>query len=173
MSSFSNINSVTESKEFVVTRTFDAPRDLLWKAWSEPESFAKWWGPKGCALEVAKFEFRQGGIFHYGMKMPNGQMWWGRFVYRKIAKPERIVFVSSFSNAAGEITRAPFNANWPLEILNNLAFAERTGKTTITLRGGPVNPNDAEREVFEGMFASMQQGFGGTFDQLEAFLVQP
>ena len=106
------------------------------------------------------------------MKMPDGQIWWGRFVYREIAKPESIVFVNSFSDAVGGVARAPFSATWPLEILNTLTFTEHGGKTTLELRGGPVNPTDEERAMFEGMFGSMQQGFGGTFDQLEEFLAK-
>ena len=163
---------MTASKEFTISRTFNAPRDLVWKAWSEPESFGQWWGPKGCKLDVAQFEFRPGGLFHYSMKMPAGQIWWGRFVYREIVKPERIVFVNSFSDVSGGITRAPFSADWPLEVLNTLTFTEQGGKTTLDLRGGPINPNAEERAAFEGMFASMKAGFGGTFDQLDAFLTK-
>lgn len=163
---------MTVTKEFTISRTFDAPRALVWKSWSDPSSFGQWWGPKGCKLDVVKFEFRPGGLFHYGMKMPDGNIWWGRFVYRDIVKPERIVFVNSFSDASGGITRAPFSASWPLEILNNLTFTENGGKTTLDLRGGPINPTDEERSAFENMFASMTQGFGGTFDQLDAFLAK-
>lgn len=160
------------AKELVITRTFDAPVDMMWKAWSEPARLAQWWGPKGCKLEVAKLEFRPGGIFHYGMKMPNGQTMWGRFVYREIERPSRIVFVNSFSDEAGGVTRAPFSATWPLEILNTLTFKEEGGKTLLDLRGAPLNPSDAERATFESMFGSLQQGFGGTFDQLEDHLTK-
>jgi uncharacterized protein YndB with AHSA1/START domain len=158
-------------REFTITRSFNAPRDLVWKAWSEPERLAQWWGPKGCKLEVRKLEFKPGGIFHYGMQMGPG-MWWGRFIYREIEKPERIVFVSSFSDEAGGITRAPFSSTWPLEVLNNLTLTEENGKTTVALRGGPINPTAEERAFYEGMFESMQQGFGGTFDQLDEYLAK-
>ncbi|MBN8980900.1 MAG: SRPBCC domain-containing protein [Rhizobiales bacterium] len=160
------------SKEFTISRTVNAPRDLVWKAWSERDAFGQWWGPKGCKLDVTKFEFRPGGMFHYGMKLPDGNVWWGRFVYREIVKPERIVFVNSFSDANGGVTRAPFSATWPLEILNNLTLTESGGKTTLDLSGGPVNPSDEERAMFESMFGSMTQGFGGTLDQLEEFLAK-
>ena len=82
------------------------------------------------------------------------------------------MFVNSFSDASGGITRAPFSATWPLEILNNMTFTEQEGKTTIDLRGGPINPTDEERATFEGSFASMKQGFGSTFDQLDEFLAK-
>ena len=163
--------SSVADREFKVSRSFNAPRDLVWKAWSEPERLAQWWGPKGCKLEVRKLEFKPGGIFHYGMQMGPG-MWWGRFVYREIEKPERIVFVSSFSDETGGVTRAPFSPTWPLEVLNNLTLTEENGKTTVSLRGGPINPTQEERANFENMFGSMEQGFGGTFDQLDEYLAK-
>lgn len=163
--------SSVADREFKVSRSFNAPRDLVWKAWSEPERLAQWWGPKGCKLEVRKLEFKPGGIFHYGMQMGPG-MWWGRFVYREIEKPERIVFVSSFSDETGGVTRAPFSPTWPLEVLNDLTLTEENGKTTVSLRGGPINPTQEERANFENMFGSMEQGFGGTFDQLDEYLAK-
>lgn len=160
------------SKEFVYSRTFDAPRDLVWKAWSEPERLAQWWGPKGCKLKVGSLDFRPGGIFHYGMEWQTGQIMWGRFVYREMVPPERLVFVNSFSDENKQVTRAPFNENWPREILNVVTFEDIGGKTKITLRGAPIDATDEERKVFEGHFDSMNQGFGGTFDQLAAYLTK-
>ena len=80
--------------------------------------------------------------------------------------------MSSFSNAAGDITRAPFPGldHWPLEVANTVTFTEHDGHTTLTLRGSPIRANDAERALFAGFFDSMNQGFGGTLDQLEVFL---
>ena len=163
---------MTTSKEFTFSRTFNAPRDIVWKARANPASFVEWWRPGGCELSVVKIEFKPGGLFHYNMKMPNGNMMWGRMVYREIVEPERIVFVNSFSDASGGITRAPFSATWPLEILNNMTFTERGGQTTVDLRGGPINPTDEERATFEGSFPSMKQGFGSTFDLLDEFLAR-
>jgi uncharacterized protein YndB with AHSA1/START domain len=59
-------------KEFVIARSFDAPRELVFKAWTEPQRLAQWWGPKRCAIVVSKLELRPGGTFLYSMKMPNG-----------------------------------------------------------------------------------------------------
>ena len=95
--------------EFVITRTFDAPRELVWKSWTEAERLAQWWGPKGCTIRVVKLEMRPGGIFHYAMQFKPGHDTWGRFVFREIAAPERLVFVNSFSDANGGVTRAPFS----------------------------------------------------------------
>jgi uncharacterized protein YndB with AHSA1/START domain len=156
--------------EFVITREFNAPRELVFKAWTEAERLARWWGPKGCAIEVRALEVRPGGVFHYVMRLPNGQAMWGKFVYREVASPERMVFVSSFSDESGATTRSPYHESWPLEVLNAMTLAERDGKTTLTLRGGPINSTEQERKVFQSFHESMQKGFGGTFDQLEEYL---
>jgi uncharacterized protein YndB with AHSA1/START domain len=155
---------------FTVSRTFHAPRALVWKAHSEIEHLAKWWGPKGFTWLKGTLDFRPGGIFHYGMRAPNGSEMWGKFVYREIAPPERIVFVNSFSNPAGGTIRGPFAPDWPLEVLNELTLTEQDGRTTLTLRGSPLNATEVEKQRFEAMRPSMNQGFNGAFDRLEAYL---
>ena len=157
---------------FVFSRSVDAPRDLVWKMWSEAEHLAKWWGPKGFPWISGKLDFRPGGTFHYCMKMPNGTEMWGKFVYREIVVPERIVYINSFSDAAGNITRGPFMNDFPVEVLNLVTFTEESGKTTVTLRSGPINATAAERDKFKALQAPMRQGFGGTFDQLETYLAE-
>src|SRR5436190_4039244 len=103
-----NVVSAVEShQEFVVTRVLDAPRELVWQAWTEAERLAQWWGPKGSTIRVIKVDLKPGGIFHYAMQFQPGHDMFGRFVYREVAAPERLVFVSSFSDAAGGVTRAP------------------------------------------------------------------
>jgi uncharacterized protein YndB with AHSA1/START domain len=162
-------------QEFTISRSFDAPRDRVWKAWTDPQALAQWWGPKGSQIRVIKLEVRPGGIFHYAMQFQPGHDMFGRFIYREIAAPERIVFVNSFSDAEGGITRAPFpqlGNTWPLEVLNHLTLTERDGKTTVSLRGDPLNATDEERKTFASMADSMRQGFGGTFDQLDEYLTK-
>ena len=108
------VNAGSAVPEFVVTREFDAPRELVFKAWTERERLAAWWGPKGFKIRVAKLDLRPGGIFHYSMTTPAGDEWWGRFVYREISPPERLVYVNSFSNAEGGVTCAPMMPTFPL-----------------------------------------------------------
>ena len=161
--------SVAGTQEFVFTRTFDAPRKLVWKAWTSAEALAQWWGPRGVNIRVIKLDFRPGGMFHYAMAFQPGYEMYGRFVYREIVAPERLVFVNSFSDANGGITRAPFpqlKNKWPLEVLNVITLAEEGGKTTLTLHGGPINATDEERAIYAGNTESMRQGFGGAFDKL-------
>lgn len=156
--------------ELVITRVFDAPRELVFKAWSETVALTKWWGPKGADIEVKKLDFRPGGIFQYCMRMPNGGEMWGVFAYREIVVPEKIVFVNAFCDADGNIVRAPFMANWPLEILNTLTLTENGGKTTLVLSGAPINATEEEYNMFKANMEGMGKGFVGTFDKLELYI---
>jgi uncharacterized protein YndB with AHSA1/START domain len=167
-----NDHSTAPDGAFVITRVFNAPRHLVWKAWSEAEQMQTWWGPKGCSIKVANFEFRPGGFFHYAMQFSNGPQMWGRFLYRDIATQERIVWLNSFSNEGCGITRAPFDQPIPLEILNEVTFIEEAGKTMVTLRARPHGAAESELKAFEGMFASLNQGYSGTFDQLAISLAK-
>ena len=155
----------------LLTRVFNAPRELVFKVWTDPEHFGNWWGPQGFSLEVAKMDVRPGGMFLGCQKSPDGsQVMWGKFIYQEVEVPEKLVFIQSFSDEEGNTIRAPFNENWPLEIINIITFEEADGKTTLTMQGGPVNATAEEQAAFDGMAPMVQQGFGGTFDQLTKYL---
>lgn len=160
------------SEEFVISRTFDARRDLMWRVWTEPAHLNQWWGPKGLTTVCHQNDLRPGGVFHYSMQAPNGTVMWGKWVYREVTPPERLVYVSSFSDEAGSTTRAPFSQEFPLELLSTLTLTEADGRTTVTVRGMPLNATEEERRFFESMYPSMQQGWGGTFDQLAEHLAR-
>ena len=164
--------AATADREFVITRTFDAPRDLMFRAWTEEERLKRWWGPKGFTLAACKIDLRPGGVFHYCLQSPGGNEMWGKWTFREVAAPERIVFVSSFSDAEGNMVRAPFSDTWPLEVFSTLTLEERDGQTTVTMRCIAMNATEAERATFEGMFDSMKIGWGGTLDQLAEYLAQ-
>ena len=157
--------------EFVVSRVFDAPRDLVWKCFTDPERMKQWWGPKGFKVLAAKMDLRPGGTYHYGMRAPNGQTMWGKFVYREVVPQERMVFINSFSDEKGGITRHPGNENWPLEMLSSFSFEDAPGgKTKFTVTWTPHNASEDERKTFDSNRQSMLQGWGGTMEQLEAYL---
>ena len=157
---------------FVISRTFPVPRDRLWNAWTDPEQLKQWFGPSGCAMEIARMNFRPGGLFHYCLKTPDGHRMWGRFVYREILAPEWILLVNSFSDEEGGITRHPLSPSWPLEMLSSFALTEQAGATAITVQWFPLNATEAEQKTFDAGHASMTQGWTGTFDQLERYLAR-
>jgi uncharacterized protein YndB with AHSA1/START domain len=159
-----------ENYPLVLTRVFNAPQALVFKVWTDPEHFGKWWGPKGYSLNVIQMDVRPGGMFLGSQKSPEGHVMWGKFVYQEVTPAEKLVFIQSFSDQEGNTVRAPFNPNWPLENINILTLTEEDGKTVLTLKGGPLNATEEERAAFEEMRPMVQQGFGGTFDQLEGYL---
>lgn len=106
------------------------------------------------------------------MRTPVGEDRWGGFIFREIVTPPRIVFVNSFSNPQGRTTRHLWSEKWPLETLITVIFTEQGGKTRVDLRSTPLNASDSECQTFKAGHPSMQQGFGGTFDQLDAYLAR-
>jgi len=160
------------SKPFIITQTFNAPRARLWKAWTDREQLMQWFGPKGFTMTTAKLDLRPGGTFHYCLSSSDGKEMWGKFVYREINAPERIVLVNSFSDAQGGLTRHPMAPTWPLEMLSSTTLVEEGGKTRLTIEWSPLDPTDEERKMFDGAHEGMKQGWGGTFGQLADYLAK-
>lgn len=160
------------TSSFEITRVFKASRARVWAAWSEPAQFRKWWGPPGCSIEVSQHDFRAGGFFHYAMKFEAAPMMWGRFVYREIDLNQRIAWLNAFSNDSCGIARALFSELCPLEIENVVTFAEHAEATSVTLRARPWGASEEERAYFAELcsIGSLEQGYGGTLDQLAEHL---
>jgi uncharacterized protein YndB with AHSA1/START domain len=177
------------TEPLVIERTFDAPVANVWQALTnaeemrswyfdlkefrpEREHLMKWFGPKGFTMRTAKMDFQPGGIFHYCLCAPDGKEMWGKFNFREIIAPDKIVLVNSFSDENGGLTRHPFSAAWPLEMLSTTTFAEHEGKTLLTIEWVPLNPRDEERRTFDAMRDGMTQGWTGTFEQLDEYLAK-
>ena len=167
-------NSAAESaeSEFSITRVFDAPRALVWKAFTEPERLEQWWGPRGFNTRVHKLELRPGGVFLYSQRMPDGRQMWGKWVYREIVALERMVVVTSFCDENETPVRHPMDPNWPLEMLSSSTFSEHQGRTTLTIRAIAINATESERKTFDDGKKSMDEGFTGTLDQLAQYLAK-
>ncbi len=159
-------------KPFETSRVFDVPRERMWKVWTEAEHLKKWWGPKGFTVKQLRIDLRPGGTMHYCLAMPDGNEMWGKFRYREVKPMERLVFVNSFSDAQGGTTRHPMNPGWPLELLSTITFEDAgPGKTRVTVNWVPApESSDAERKTFDEGRESMKMGWGGTMDQLDAYV---
>ena len=114
----------TAQHELVITRTFDAPRALVFKAWSAPEHMVRWLGPKDFTAPHCTMEFRVGGAYRACICSPDSKEYWMRGIYREIVKPERIVFTFSWEED-GERGH---------ENLITVTFAEQGEKTHMTFR---------------------------------------
>jgi uncharacterized protein YndB with AHSA1/START domain len=146
-------------RELVITRIFDAPRSLVFKAWTDPEHLAQWWGPKGFTTPVCEIEARSTGALRILMRGPDGAEYPMTGVIREIVAPERLVFTSVAMDGDGKRL---------LEGVTTVTFAEQGGKTKLTLQTRMVGlVADAARKL-EGMEAGWTQ----SIDRLEAHVAR-
>ncbi|KAF0220164.1 MAG: Activator of Hsp90 ATPase 1 family [Geobacteraceae bacterium] len=157
----------TEERELVITRMFDAPRELVWKAWTVPERLMRWWGPKDFTAPFCRIDLRVGGAYLSCMRSPEGQDYWSTGVYREIVEPSLLVCTDSFADEKGNVVPASqygMSGEWPLELLVTVTFEEQEGKTTLTLRHVGI-PAGEMREQCEA-------GWNESFDKLAESLAK-
>jgi uncharacterized protein YndB with AHSA1/START domain len=142
-------STANSAPAFVFSRTFDASREEVWNALTQPEHLKHWWGTPGSSIEM-----------------------WARFIFREITAPERLVWLNGFSDEHGGLTRNPWVATFPLETRNTVTLAEQDGKTQFTITVVPFNANDEEARVFSGGINGMKMGFGASFKVLADYLAQ-
>ena len=162
-----NVATNVGEQKIVITRIFDAPRELVWKAWTEPERVKRWWGPKDFTAPVIKIDFRVGGVYLYCMRSPEGKDYWSTGVYREIVRLERIVSTDSFADENGNVVPATYygmSEDWPLQLLVTVRFDEHEGKTKLTLRHAGL-PAGESRDLTES-------GWNESFDKLAEYLAK-
>ena len=146
-----------KEKELVLKRVFNAPRERVWKAWTDPRQLAQWWGPAGFTNPVCEADVRPGGAIRIDMRGPDGAVYPMTGVYREVVAPERLVFTASALDEKGR----------PLfEVLNTVTFAKQGGKTLLTVRAQVVNKTAGADPYLEGMEA----GWSQSLVRLEALL---
>ena len=138
----------------VLTRVFDAPRALLWKAWTDPRMMAQWFGPRGFTSSVRELDVRVGGALRIVMHGPDGNDYPMKGVFREVIAPERLVFTNIAIDMQG---------NHLLEGETAVTFAEKDGKTTLTLKTHAVGLVP----IATTMLAGMEAGWTQSIDKLE------
>lgn len=156
---------------FKLSYEFNAPKELVFNAFSNAEALNEWWGPAISRNTVIKLDFKPGGIFHFKMDYPNMTAY-GRFLFRTIQPHDLLEFTNAFADEQANVVKPPFDMAFPKEIFYRLVFVEQNNKTTIHLTGEPVNPGKGEMEGFYSIHQSMQEGFAGTFYQLSKYLTK-
>ncbi len=123
--------------EFTITRIFNAPREMVFQAWSDPKYVMQWWGPAQFTSPHCTIDFRVGGKFHFCMRAPDGREYWNVGTYKEIVIPERIVSVMYFSDKDANILPASTyfaNTDFPNEMVDVVTFeVVAAGKTKLTL----------------------------------------
>lgn len=158
----------TERQELAVRRTFNAPRERVWSAYTEPQMVKQWWGPRGFTAPLIESELRTGGRYLYCMRGPDGKEYWSAGMFKELSPPERIVATDSFADAEGDIVPASYyglSADWPLEAEMTVTFEEEDGRTTITVREPDV-PAGAD---LDNAIAGWNQSFDKLAELLEGF----
>ncbi len=158
---------LTSAKPVVISRVFDAPRELVWQAWTEPDRAMQWWGPTGFTTPVAEIDLRVGGRYHNCMRSPDGQDYWSTGVFKEIVEFERLVMTDSFSDAEGNVAPASdygMDEDWPLELLITVTFEEIDGQTKLILRHQGI-PTGQDQEM-------CQEGWSQSFDKLADYLAE-
>lgn len=157
MSGKSNYVAGDNEREVVITRVFDAPRELVFKAWTDPKIMKAWYGPKMFTNTVCELDVRVGGAWHIVMRGPDGTEYPGRGVYREIVKPERLVFTSEATDKDGKVILAG---------LATVAFVEEGGKTKLTLRVRATAMVDYAVAYLGGMEMGWSQSLDGLAEEL-------
>ncbi len=155
-------------QEIAIRRVFDAPRELVFKAWTEPERMTRWWGPNDFTMPVCTIDLRRGGVLHFCMRSPEGQDIWCKGVYREVVEPSLVVSTDFFADEAGNLvqpTHYGMSADWPAEALLTVTFAEHDGRTKFTLRHAVGSAPAAERDM-------CQQGWSESLDRFAAYLAK-
>jgi len=163
----------TGGVDFAIHRVLDAHRERVWDALTDPERMKEWWSPPNFTMIAITMDFRPGGSLHMGMQSGEGYKMWGKFVYHEIIRPERLTFVNSFSNKAGDIARHPIVPTWPRETMIVVVLRDEgddKSKTRLNVRWSPHNASEAEQRTFDMSHVGMQATWGGTFDRLDAYL---
>ncbi|MBW4459268.1 MAG: SRPBCC domain-containing protein [Nodosilinea sp. WJT8-NPBG4] len=149
-------------REIVITRLFDAPRDLVWQAWTDPAHIAQWWGPKGFTTRVDEMDLRPGGQSRYVMVGPDGTEYPVQGVFREVVPPERIVTTDEFGEGYEEIT----DIDLPQGMVMTILFEDLGNQTKLTLH--ILHPTAEERRKHEEM--GVVAGWNSTLDCLTEHL---
>ena len=159
----SNMLFETKGQELVMERVFDAPRELVFAAFTEAEHLKNWWGPRGWELTACNIDFREGGAWHYCMKCMDqnqgdfyGMESWGKAVFHEIVAGEKFVYTDYFSDADGNVSEGMPAA------LSTVLFEEVDGKTKVT----SLVKYPTEEELKKVLEMGMQQGITETWDRL-------
>lgn len=159
--------SKVEGNVLILEREFNAPKELVFKAFSEPEHMKQWWGPRGWIVPVCNVDFRPGGVWHYCMKCVDenqgdffGMESWGKGIYEEIVHDEKIVYIDYFSDAEGN------EAEGMPSTRVTLLFEEQDGKTKLINRA-EYDSSEALKTVLD---MGMEQGITETWDRLEEYV---
>jgi uncharacterized protein YndB with AHSA1/START domain len=153
----------TRERQLIMYRDFQVPAELLFDIWSECKHLKHWWGPQDWPMEECTIDFREGGEWRYCLRGPDkGDESWGKAIYRKISRPDRIAYNDHFTDAKGSILE-----DMPgLEITVDFTAQGSMTRQTLTVQ---FNTNEDRDKIME---MGMAQGMDSSLDRMEAYLAE-
>ena len=155
---------------YAIERVFDAPRDLVWKAWTDPQLLPRWYGPKAETI-VHRLELKPGGLWLVEMKW-GGKSMYQRVEYTEVTPPKRLVWLHSSSDADWNITPSPMMADWPRVLLTTVTFEPNGDQTRLRLTWVPHGASAAEIACFAAAIDRMGKGWDAGMDLLAQLLAE-
>ena len=156
---------------YVLERVFDAPRELVWKTWTDPALLTRWYGPRVETI-VHRLDLKPGGLWLGEMKW-NGKSNYQRVEYTEVAPPERLVWLHAVSDADWNIVANPMMPDWPRVLLTTVTFAEEEeGRTKLRLTWVPHEASEAEIACFAAALAGMDKGWAAGMELLAELLAE-
>lgn len=161
----------TDKEMFVIARSFEAPLDVVYDMWVNPEHLAQWLPPTGATMQFLRSEPHLGGSSFYEMAFPGGEPMHGLIRYLELSKPSRIVYTQQFCDAHERVVRPSFFDHWPLRMRTTVELTAEDEQTTrVTLRWEPEEATPEDIAEFARQRTSMTGGWTGSFDKLEHLL---
>lgn len=159
-------------EQFVINRSFDAPIELMFKMWTDPKHFSQWLAPTGFTMNFVRADIKPGGSTFYYMSGEVGMKMFGRAEYLEISNPHRITYTQQFCDESEKISRHPLMPLWPETMLTTVTLTEETKeRTLVTVTWQPYGANTPDEvKNFVKHKKSMEMGWTGSFDKLEAYL---
>lgn len=161
---------MTDLPEFVLDRVFNAPRELVWKAWTDPDLVQRWYGP-GVETVIHEFNLTPGGEWRNEMKMGGGSMF-HKVIFQEVNPPEKLVWHHCAVDADWNIAANPMMPDWPRILLTTVTFAEAEGQTTVRISQIPMQATDAEIACFAQMKDAMAGGWGKGYAVIDEVLTE-
>ncbi len=158
------------SQPFSMTRVFDAPKDLVWRAWTEADLVQRWYGP-GVETVIHEFEVKPGGLWLNEMRMGERSMK-QRMEFTEVSPTDRLVFLMSNADEDWKVTANPMMPDWPRTLLTTVTLEDRDGGTLLTLNWDPHEATDAEEAAFAAAASDFNKGWGAGMKIIDEILAE-
>ena len=161
---------MTDLPEFILYRVFDAPRELVWRIWTDPTLLHRWYGP-GVETVIHKFDLEPDGVWLNEMKMSSGSDF-QKIIFKEVIKPEKLVWHHCSADEDWNVAANPLMPDWPRKLLTTVTFEDKGNQTNVRLSQIPLDATDMEIACFAKMKDGMSGGWGKGYEIIDELLTE-